>query len=79
MSPKNDYVGLSKNVDQLDYIANLCGINVNKPDIMRAIELDLNRLWSAGKKTLFGNGLVGLQVKVDSLGENLYHKLLPSQ
>ena len=79
MSPKNDYVGLSKNVDQLDYIANLCGINVNKPDIMRAIELDLNRLWSAGKSFAFGNGLVGLQVKVDSLGENLYHKLLPSQ
>lgn len=79
MSPKDDYVGLSKNVDQLDYIANLCGININKPDIMRAIELDLNRIWTAGKPSVFGSGLLGLQVKIDSLQYSLYKSLLPSQ
>lgn len=72
MSPSDDFIGLGKNVDQIDYLANLCGINVNKPDVMKAIELNANRLFKAGVHLVVGDGMLGLKQGLDKFGESLY-------
>ena len=76
MSPSDDAVGLSKNVDEMDYLANLCGINVNKPDIMRAIELNVVKYKSFAKDLITANhGFLGVQQSIDNLKQSIYGKL----
>ena len=76
MTPSDDIVGLSKNVDELDYLANLCGINVNKPDIMRAIELNLNNFKNIGLDNItFNRGFLGVSQFIDNTQIKIYEKL----
>lgn len=76
MSPSDDAVGLSKNVDEMDYLANLCGINVNKPDIMRAIELNVVKYKNFAKDLITANhGFLGVQQSIDNLKHSIYGKL----
>lgn len=76
MSPENDIVGLSKNVDEMDYIANLCGININKPDIMRAIELNVEKYRDLAIDTLtLNHGFKGVSQTIDNIKSSLYDKI----
>ena len=55
-----------KNTDQLDYIANLCGINVNKPDIIRGLVLNYERYVNAGYNILTGNNFLHISEAIDN-------------
>lgn len=47
------------NIILMDYIGNLCGININEPDVIRGINLFLNDIGARIKDTwhlkIFGN------------------------
>ena len=77
MADSDDIVQLSKNVDELDYLANLCGINVNKPDVMRQIELNINNWANLGLDILtFDRGFLGASNYIDNVKANLFNSLL---
>ena len=64
-----------QNVSEMDYIANLCGININEPDLFR-----MARLWIAFNiKDRFADILPNLSLNIGSsirnLGMNLYGSL----
>lgn len=73
MAPTCDF---NKNTDQLDYIANLCGININKPDILRTVILGYNKAKLAGLTTLTNNGFLGVNQAIDNFKLGLYEKFI---
>lgn len=77
MADSDNSMEMSKNVDQLDYLANLCGININKPDIMRQIDLSINNFKNLGLDLLTLNrGFKGTSEYIDKVKLNLFNKLL---
>lgn len=77
MANDDDYKQLSKNVDELDYLANLCGINVNKPDIMRQVELSINNIKNLGVNIITLNrGFKNTSEYIDRMKYNLFSRFL---
>lgn len=56
----------------LNYLANCCGISVNKPDIMRSVDL----YWQIIKKKAFGQGFLGTRYFWKNFEQSMNNKLL---
>lgn len=65
-----------KNTDQLDYIANLCGINVNKPDIIRGLVLNYNQNINALYNILTGNNFLHISEAIDNYKLGMVEKYI---
>ncbi len=63
-----------RNTDQLDFIANLCGINVNKPDIIRGLILNYESKKGALHNFLTFNNFLAVSQKIDNLKLSMYEK-----
>ena len=76
--PEDDVTGFifGKNLSQMDYIANLCGINVNQPDLMRSVILGWNQAKYAVWSMLTSNGFLGVHQAVDNFKLSLYERFL---
>lgn len=71
ISDDSDLSGILSNTALLDYLANMCGVNVNKPDILRSIDLYYtqvtNSLWD---KVTF-DGFLKAQQALDNMLSNM--------
>ena len=65
-----------KNTAQLDYIANLCGININKPDILRSIILGYRDTQLKALTYLTDNGFLGVHQAIDNFTMAMYNSFL---
>ena len=65
-----------KNTAQLDYIANLCGININKPDILRTIILGYRDTQLKALTYLTDNGFLGVHQAIDNFTMAMYNSFL---
>lgn len=63
-----------RNIDQLDFIANLCGINVNKPDIIRSLILNYEAKKGALHNFVTFNNFLSVSQKIDNLKLSMYEK-----
>lgn len=63
-----------RNTDQLDFIANLCGINVNKPDIIRGLILNYEAKKGALHNFMTFNNFLAVSQKIDNLKLSMYEK-----
>lgn len=63
-----------RNTDQLDFIANLCGINVNKPDIIRSLILNYEGVKGGLHNFLTFNNFLSVSQKIDNLKLSMYEK-----
>ncbi|MGL5752469.1 MAG: hypothetical protein ACRCXT_18180 [Paraclostridium sp.] len=57
----------------LDYIANMCGININKPDILRTVDLYYNYFVSA-PSNLLNNTFLGVEEQLSKMANAMYNK-----
>lgn len=76
IAPENGDFVFGKNASQMDYIANLCGINVNQPDVMKSIILGWNQAKLGVWSMLTSNGFLGVHQAVDNFKLSLYERFL---
>lgn len=70
---QKDIVQLMNNVALMDYLANMCGININKPDVLRELEIYKQQILnSQGLHGRFGRTEVSLKNALDNVLNNLY-------
>lgn len=63
---------LLANNTYLDYIANLCGINVSKPDLERAIDLTYMTIKNDVKRLITVDGFIGVQNTLSNIVNNIF-------
>lgn len=72
ITSSDDTVGLLNNTILLDYLANMCGINVNKPDLERSIDLYFNTFKNSVKDRLTFNGFLGLEQTLSNMINGIF-------
>lgn len=65
---------LLANTAMLDYIANMCGINVSKPDLERSIDLIYMTLENRTKDLLTFDGFVGVENALSNMVNNIFKR-----
>lgn len=65
---------LLSNTALLDYIANMCGININKPDIMRTIDLYYNTITNKISNIARFNNFLGVDRSLSNLIDTIYKR-----
>lgn len=75
LSTDDSLLNTLKNTAQLDYVANLCGINVNKVDIARAIDLKFNTLGNLIGNKLTANNFMDITQYASNFMNNAYGSL----
>lgn len=73
-SDKDKISDLLSNTAMLDYIANMCGINVYKPDIERAIELVYMTVKNSVVDTITFNGFLGVENALSNMINSIFSK-----
>ena len=67
-------IDLLKNTALLDYLANMCGININKPDILRTLDIYYNQILNKGKDVVTLNGFLGVEQALSNLAGSIFRK-----
>lgn len=67
-------IDLLKNTALLDYLANMCGINVNKPDILRTLDIYYTQLGNRVSDTITFNGFLGVEQALSNLAGSIFRK-----
>lgn len=65
---------LLANTALLDYIANMCGINVSKPDLERAIDLLFMTFENRAKEILTFDGFLGVENALSNMVNSIFKK-----
>lgn len=65
---------LLANTAMLDYIANMCGINVSKPDLERAIDLIYMTLENRAKDIITFDGFIGVENALSNMVNSIFKK-----
>ena len=71
-----DEVVTLQNVAEMDYVANLCGININEPDLNRTAELYYKTLIRAPIADIHDDMMGALQATFDNMILNSYGRAL---
>lgn len=62
ITKESEIVHLMNNIGLLDYLANMCGININKPDILRSLDIYVNQFVNnIGIQGKFNRGFLTLE------------------
>ena len=70
----NKVVDLLKNTALLDYLANMCGININKPDILRTLDIYYTQLVNKATDVVTFNGFLGVEQALSNLAGSIFRK-----
>lgn len=73
-SDKDKISDLLSNTAMLDYIANMCGINVYKPDLERAIDLVYMTVKNKVVDTITFNGFIGVENALSNMINSIFSK-----
>lgn len=77
ITKQSDIIKIMNNTALSDYLANMCGININRPDILRQLELYKQQIISSqGIYGRFNRSVVSLQNAIDNVLNNLYRNTL---
>lgn len=70
---QKEIVHLMNNTALMDYLANMCGININKPDIMRTIDIYFTQILnSQGIQGRFSRGMLSVEQQLSNKLQDLY-------
>lgn len=67
-------IDLLENTILLDYLANMCGININKPDILRTIDIYYTQFTNKAIDAVTFDSFLGVRQWVSNLASSLYKK-----
>lgn len=67
-------IDLLKNTALLDYLANMCGININKPDILRTLDIYYTQILNKGTDVVTFNGFLGVEQALSNLAGSIFRK-----
>ena len=70
----NKVIDLLNNTALLDYLANMCGINVNKPDILRTIDIYYTQILNKVTDTVTFNGFLGVEQALSNLAGSIFKR-----
>lgn len=62
------------NTAMMDYLANMCGININKPDIVRSIDMYFNQITNSVFDKVTFDGFMGLQQWTSNLANSVFKR-----
>ena len=75
LTSKDDKISdLLSNTAMLDYIANMCGINVYKPDLERAIDLVYMTIKNEVVDTITFNGFIGVENALSNMINSIFKR-----
>lgn len=67
ITKQSDIVNVMNNTALQDYLANMCGININKPDILRTLEIYKQQIInSKSPSAVIGKGFLSLEQELDN-------------
>ena len=75
LTPDDNILNMIQNTAELDYLSNLCGININKVDIGRSIDIFLNTIGEGVKSTLVTNRFTQVQQNVSNIASSVFKSL----
>lgn len=67
-------IDLLKNTALLDYLANMCGINVNKPDILRTLDIYYTQLTNKVIDTVTFDGFLGVEQALSNITGSIFKR-----
>ena len=70
----NNVTDLLKNTALLDYLANMCGININKPDILRSLDIYYTQLTNKVVDTITFDGFLGVEQALSNLAGSIFKR-----
>lgn len=74
LSQESQISNMLTNTAEMDYLANLCGINVNNVDIQRSIKYYYYNLKESTKNKVTFNSFLGTQAYVSNIMSNIFGK-----
>lgn len=74
ISREDKLANLIQNTALLDYIANMCGINVNKPDVLRSMYIYYNYLANNAKRVVTFNNFLGVEQALSNAANSIFSK-----
>lgn len=74
ISREDKIADLLKNTALLDYIANMCGINVNKPDVLRTLDIYYKYIENKVIDTVTFNGFLGVEQALSNAANSIFNK-----
>lgn len=74
ISREDKIADLVKNTALLDYIANMCGININKPDVLRTLDIYYKYLENNVIDTVTFNGFLGVEQALSNAANSIFNK-----
>lgn len=74
ISREDKIANLLKNTALLDYIANMCGINVNKPDVLRTLDIYYKYIQNKVIDTVTFNGFLGVEQALSNAANTIFNK-----
>jgi len=74
LTPENNVVDMLNNTAEMDYLANLCGININNVDIQRSIKYYYYNILEGLKNKVTFNNFLGVQNYVSNMIKNVFAK-----
>lgn len=74
ISREDKIADLLKNTALLDYIANMCGINVNKPDVLRTLDIYYKYIENKVIDTVTFNGFLGVEQALSNAANTIFNK-----
>ena len=69
-----DILATLQNTAELDYLSNLCGININKVDLKRNIDIFLNTMVEGTKSKITFNHFLGVQEYISNVSNAVFRK-----
>lgn len=73
ITKQSEIVHLMNNIGLLDYLANMCGININKPDIMRSLDIYVSQFVNAyGIQGRFNRGFLTLEQTLSTKLDDIF-------
>lgn len=67
-------IDLLKNTALLDYLANMCGININKPDILRTLDIYYTQLTNKVIDTVTFDGFLGIEQALSNIAGSIFKR-----
>lgn len=74
ISSEDQIANLLKNTALLDYIANMCGININKPDVLRTLDIYYKYIENKVIDIVTFNGFLGVEQALSNIAGSLFRK-----